>query len=525
MNKKAMRTLLAWALAAVLLFTAMPVWAEENGAGPEASAETVQHVTKEGEGPAPEKKDAPKPEAPKPEAPKPEAPKPEAPKPEAPKPEAPNPDAPKPEAPKPDAPQQDAPQQEKQDVPQQDAPQQEKQDIPQQDVPQQEKQDIPQQDVPQQEKQDAPKQDAPQQNEENQQDGQLRKAPPAPQGEPAQQTPASVPATQLKPALNGGVTMVVKTGNSGGLNLREQPSTASPSLGLFPNGTLVKVHGIQYGWALVTVNGMTGYMVSGYLAGYTQPNPPQPNPPQPNPPQPYPHYPSLNGAIKYMIRTGNSGRLHLRQYPSTGAASLGLYPNGTILRGVDQGNGWVFVSVNGVLGYMMRRFLTTDLHILPDPVIPDPIHPTLDGAVIKVVRTGNSGRLHLREGASTASRSLGLFSNGTVVEAKNLGNGWSYVRVSGRLGYMASRYLADPGSLPPVPVDPDPAPLPGTAKVYHRNGSFVNLRSSKASRDDSNVIARIPHGTTVTVLQWGTTYTKVQYNGMTGYIITSYLRR
>ena len=41
--------------------------------------------------------------------------------------------------------------------------------------------------------------------------------------------------------------MVVRTGNAGKLHLRQQPTTASPSMGLFPNGTLVKVHGIQYG--------------------------------------------------------------------------------------------------------------------------------------------------------------------------------------------------------------------------------------------------------------------------------------
>lgn len=333
---------------------------------------------------------------------------------------------------------------------------------------------------------------------------------------------ASVPSTALMPAMSsGGATMVVRTGNAGRLHLREQPTVASASMGLFPNGTLVKVHGIQYGWALVTVNGLTGYMATHYLSG-TQQNllPPTPVVPVPQP--------SLKGAIQYMVRTGNAGKLHLREYASSSARSLGLYANGTLLIGVDQGNGWVYVSVNGMRGYMMRRFLTTKLKPGPQPQPqpqPQP-DPNLNGAVTKVIRTGNKGKLHLREYASTNARSLGLYPNGTMVKAKSLGNGWSYVQVGGQLGYMMSRYLVQPGVSPDPNPNPDPFVLPGATKatIYQKNHSYANLRSSKGSKNNSNVIARIPYGTLVDVLTWGQTYTKVRYNGMTGYVITSYLR-
>ena len=331
--------------------------------------------------------------------------------------------------------------------------------------------------------------------------GGTEKAPPIPHSGP------TVPQS-------GGMTMVVKTGNNGGLNLRELPTTASASLGLYPNGTYVTVYGITNGWALVRVYGRTGYMAAAYLAT------PGSGAPSHNPPGHSPSYPSLSGAIQYMVRTGNSGRLHLRQYASTGAPSLGLYANGTLLMGVDQHNGWVFVSVGGNLGYMMRKFLTTSLTPPADP-IPVPPAPSLDGAVAMVVHTGNSGKLHLREGPGKAFRSLGLYPNGTPVEAKDLGNGWCYVRVNGRLGYMLKSCLAKAGS---VPSTPSSGAVPGTARIYQKNGSYVNLRSSKASRNNSNVIARIPFGTVVTILEWGKTYTKVLYNGMTGYVITSYLR-
>ena len=312
--------------------------------------------------------------------------------------------------------------------------------------------------------------------------------------------------------------MVIKTGNTGKLHLRERATTASPSLGLYPNGTVVTVYSTSNGWAQVVVDGKSGFMALQFLSGSTAdlPTAPPVNTP----------VPSMSGAKGYVIQTGNTGRLHLRETPSVGALSMGLYPNGTYLMGVDLGNGWVLVNVYGRYGYMMRKFLTLANGAPQNPVTPPPA-PSGNYTTM-VVRTGNSGKLHLRENASKASRSLGLYANGTLVQAMPVGNGWALVNVNGRLGYMMLQFLSG-STAPSVVVQPThtaaPAQPIGTAKTYQKSGSWVNLRSSKGSVDYSNVIAHIPSGTTVTVLEWGTTYTKVSYNGMIGYIITSYLRK
>ena len=81
--------------------------------------------------------------------------------------------------------------------------------------------------------------------------------------------------------------------------------------------------------------------------------------------------------------------------------------------------------------------------------------------------------------------------------------------------------LNAPATATPVPTA---TPRPNTATVYQKNGSYVNLRSSIGSMDNRNVIAKVPSGTVVSVISWGDTYTKVSYNGKTGYIITSYLK-
>ena len=60
--------------------------------------------------------------------------------------------------------------------------------------------------------------------------------------------------------------MVVQTGNSGKLNLREEPDKSSFMLEQYPNGTAVTVLENQGTWSRVEVNGKTGYMMNQYLA-------------------------------------------------------------------------------------------------------------------------------------------------------------------------------------------------------------------------------------------------------------------
>ena len=57
-----------------------------------------------------------------------------------------------------------------------------------------------------------------------------------------------------------------------------------------------------------------------------------------------------------------------------------------------------------------------------------------------------------------------------------------------------------------------------------QNGSsYVNLRSSPG-KTAGNVITHGPSGATVTVLIPGDEWTKVRYNGTTGYMMTTFLK-
>ena len=333
---------------------------------------------------------------------------------------------------------------------------------------------------------------------------------------------------QPAPAQTESTVLYVRTGNTGRLHLREYASTTSRSLGLFSNGTAVVVTARSGDWAYVMVNGKQGYMMLNFLAAA----PSQPIPTlQPVAPI------SGTPVIKY-VSTGNSGKLHLRDYPSQTANSLGLYPNGTQVYAVDMGNGWSQVVVNGRAGYMMTQFLVyyAPIGYTPAPTLAPALTPTQippSSGITLYVQTGNSGGLYLRESMSTSSAALGLFPNGTRVSMLISYGSWAYVYVEGLYGYMQLQYLsaAAPAQAPATAV-PVPTATPSTGSAGYANtavvrqprNSFVYLRSSQNSNGTGNVLAQIPSGSTVTVIQYGKFWSKIIYNGITGYIVSQYLK-
>ena len=330
----------------------------------------------------------------------------------------------------------------------------------------------------------------------------------------------NTPAPTAAPSHTENTTMYIQTGNAGGLNLRASASRSARSKGVYPNGTQVTVYSRDNVWAYVSVANATGYMMLQYLTPYS-----------PTPVTPVVG-PTLDpaAATTLYIATGNSGRLNLREYPTTSSASLGLFANGTPVSAIRLANGWSQVVVNGQQGYMMTQFLTATPPSSAVPGAPTAT-PSPDGPVptaypgyvgTMYVSTGNSGSLNLREGMGTNTRSLGLYPNGTPVYVYATMGAWVHVSVGGQTGYMMNKFLSS--SLPPVTPDTAAPVQPGTAVVTHPNNSFVYLRSSQNSNNLSNVLDQVPSGTLVEVLKWGKYWSYINYNGKEGYMVTNYLK-
>lgn len=129
--------------------------------------------------------------------------------------------------------------------------------------------------------------------------------------------------------------------------------------------------------------------------------------------------------------------------------------------------------------------------------------------------------VNFRSGPSTAHTSYGMLAGGTKVNVLSASvNGWTKVSYNGKTGYISTPYLTAT-----VPVAAAPAPAPavtekaiGTAKTIYA----VNFRTGPST--DNTIIQMIPQGDTVNVLVSSVNgWTKVSYNGKTGYISSPYL--
>ena len=289
--------------------------------------------------------------------------------------------------------------------------------------------------------------------------------------------------------------MYVYTGNTGRLHLREYASQNARSLGLFPNGTSVTVLNRSGNWAYVYVNGMYGYMMLTYLSGAYIPQPVQP----------------VYGTVIKYVSTGNSGRLHLREYASQNARSLGLFPNGTQVMATDLGNGWSYVTIGSCAGYMMTRYLSET-----EPYVPGPYQP--GQYTVMYVYSATGSKVALRSAMNEYASSLGSYGNGTLVYVLYNFGAWAYVSVNGIEGYMPTSALANKPYTPPVHGSPI-----GTATVRHPNGSFVYLRSTRSTDSLDNVLAKVPSGAKVTVYEKDEWYSLIEYNGILGYMVSHFL--
>lgn len=213
--------------------------------------------------------------------------------------------------------------------------------------------------------------------------------------------------------------LYVSTGNAGRLHLREYASQSARSLGLYRNGTPVRVISHLGAWAYVYVDGTAGYMMTRYLSASAPRIVPNPCP-----------------AIRYVF-TGNAGRLHLREYASRSARSLGLYENGVQVAVFADYGAWSYVNVDGKGGYMMNAYLSA---IRPQQAAPAPEPAPYS---VLTVRQPNNSFVYLRATRTSDSKTniICKMLSGSPVTLLEWGQWWSRVSYQGLEGYMVSRYL------------------------------------------------------------------------------------
>ena len=326
-------------------------------------------------------------------------------------------------------------------------------------------------------------------------------------------------------------TAYVRNTSAGRINLRARPTVDSERLASIDPGTQVQIDWIEGKWARITVNEMHGYMSMFYLEGYPEEiykeavKPAKTEKTAATAPKKFvldaatiALIASTEDTVMY-VSTGNTGKLHLREFPSQEVRSLGLYPNGTQVTARNLKNGWCYVVVGGVPGFMMTKFLSP---VQPStPVPPVPVTPV----GYAVVQHPHNSFVYFRSSRSTASTAnvIAKLPSGTVVEVLEREKWYTTIRYNGIVGYMVSQYLYAPGT--PVPA---PSPVPGFPQqrvVRNQVSTYVNLRSSMSSSTNANILAKVPNGAVVEVLEQCNQYwSRVRYLEMEGFMVSSYLK-
>ena len=199
-------------------------------------------------------------------------------------------------------------------------------------------------------------------------------------------------------------------------------------------------------------------------------------------------------------------------------AAVSQISGGSYVMLLQQGKEWSLVAVSGKTGFVMNSYLRDGLLTPTEIDRESGIHPvpvpTPDTRGYGIVNNPGKGQvLNLRDTPSASGRSVGKFISNTKVYILRQGSEWCRVMVAktGAVGWMMTRYL----KLYDLPLTP-------TKTVSHPQRTYVNLRASASQ--NSAVLMRVTHGTTVKVLIPGDTWYKVSVNGVTGYVMSEFLK-
>lgn len=194
----------------------------------------------------------------------------------------------------------------------------------------------------------------------------------------------------------------------------------------------------------------------------------------------------------------------IRAKASADAERLGvLVGSSSITRTGICDNGWSRVDYNGTEAYIKSEYLTGT-----EPAAAEP-------AETEETVYATAG-VYIRAKASTDADVIGTLTAGYSITRTSNSNGWSKVDYNGKTGYIKSDYLT---TTKPKTESVSISAEEVKETVYATAGVYIR---SKASTD-SEVIGTLTAGYSITRTSNSNGWSKVDYNGKTGYIKSDYL--
>ena len=237
----------------------------------------------------------------------------------------------------------------------------------------------------------------------------------------------------------------------------------------------------------------------------------------------------------YVVNPKNR-TVNLRKGAGKNYGVINAYMPGTGVTVLEKGDTWSKVSIYGVTGYMMSEYLSTTKPAVPEADKPKPAgeadekKDTVAPPFTAYVKSPNGKKVNIRNGAGMGYGVIGSKPVGSQVKVVAwVDRTWSKIETDGITGYMMSKYLTSqkPAEAPAESSAPPKTQIapPYQATVTSPDGKGVNVHRGAGLGYANSDIGRLNVGTEVTVTAWvDNTWSKLEVNGKTGYIMTKYLR-
>ncbi|MEI2402090.1 SH3 domain-containing protein [Niallia taxi] len=317
---------------------------------------------------------------------------------------------------------------------------------------------------------------------------------------------APVLIQEAQAASNAAVVKYVNVESNSSLNVRKSASSKAGVVTTLKKGKEVTVLSESNGWAKITVDGKTGYVSSDYLTEKT------------------------STYVKYVSIDSNS-TLNVRTSPNTSSSVVTKIAANTKVEVLSDSNGWSKIKVNGKQGYVASKYLSDTVSTVKESTPKADATPKVSTKETKTetmyVNVDQGSSLNMRNKPSNSGSVIVKLAKGVEVTAYSDSNGWTKVKVYGKEGYVATKYLSKTKSATSVTDKTNTNSSSGTvAKTTTKyvnvdKNSTLNMRASAST--SGSVVTKLSSGTKVTVTSESKGWAKITVSGKTGYVSTSYL--
>ena len=192
--------------------------------------------------------------------------------------------------------------------------------------------------------------------------------------------------------------------------------------------------------------------------------------------------------------------VHFRTGPSTSYSSITVISKGSSIEVLSTSGDWVNAKYNGKTGYIYKDYVAS-----------------VNSETSTTIQYVNAREgLNVRTGPSTSYSKLGKLSYGQSVTVISTSNGWSKINYNGSTGYVSSEYLQST-----KPSSGSTSQTTNTV-MYVNTTAGLNVRTGPST--SYSKLGKLSYGQSVTVISTSNGWSKINYNGSTGYVSSQYLQ-